>query len=60
MNPAALGSEGSASERILYMALELSNKTWQSVFGDGVKRRHGAGRLIPVEPRTSRLVGSGI
>jgi hypothetical protein len=40
MNPMAFDSEGSASEQMLYMALESSNKTLRSGFGDRVKRRH--------------------
>lgn len=39
MNPAALRSEDSASASVLYMALELSNKSWRLAFGDGTKRR---------------------
>jgi transposase len=39
MNSAALGNEDSASAPILYMALELSNKSWRLAFGDGTKRR---------------------
>jgi len=48
MNPAALGGGDGAQASVLYMALELSNKTWKVVFGDGTKRRHitvGAGDL---------------
>ena len=29
-----------ASAPVLYMALELSNKTWRLAFSDGAKRRH--------------------
>ncbi len=39
MNLATQGSEGSASAPVLYMALELSNKTWRLAFSDGAKRR---------------------
>ncbi len=39
MNPATHGMEGSASAPMLYMALELSNKTWRLAFSDGAKRR---------------------
>jgi len=39
MNPATHGSEGSISAPVLYMALELSNKTWRLALSDGVKRR---------------------
>jgi hypothetical protein len=37
MNPAIHGTEGSVSAPVLYMALELSNKTWQ----EGSPRRGG-------------------
>src|SRR3989338_9052205 len=39
MNPAALRNEDNASAPVLYMALELSNKSWRLAFGDGTKRR---------------------
>jgi len=39
MNPAALRNEDTASAPVLYMALELSNKSWRLAFGDGTKRR---------------------
>ncbi len=39
MNRAALKRNDSASERVLYMAMELSHKHWKLVFGDGMKRR---------------------
>src|SRR3989337_881001 len=42
MNPAALRNEDTASAPVLYMALELSNKSWRLVFGDGTKRRQGS------------------
>ncbi len=40
MNRAALKHDDNANERVLYIAMELSNKHWKLVFGDGVKRRH--------------------
>jgi len=39
MNPATHGAEVSASAPVLYMALELSNKTWRLALSDGAKRR---------------------
>ena len=39
MNPATHATEGSVSAPVLYMALELSNKTWRLAFSDGAKRR---------------------
>lgn len=39
MNPATHGTEGNASASVLYMALELSNKTWRLALSDGAKRR---------------------
>ncbi len=39
MNVAAHRVEGNAKVPVLYMALELSDKTWKVVFGDGVRRR---------------------
>jgi transposase len=39
MNLATHGTEVNASAPVLYMALELSNKTWRLAFSDGVKRR---------------------
>ena len=39
MNPAAHRNEDNASAPVLYMALELSNKSWRLTFGDGAKRR---------------------
>ena len=39
MNPATRGSETNASASVLYMALELSNKTWMLALSDGAKRR---------------------
>ncbi len=41
MNRVALQSEYNAVDRVLYMAMELSDKHWKLVFGDGgEKRRH--------------------
>ena len=37
MNPATHATEGSVSAPVLYMALELSNKTWRLAFSDGAK-----------------------
>ena len=42
MNPATHGAEVSASAPVLYMALELSNKTWRLALSDGAKRRQVA------------------
>jgi len=42
MNPTTHGTEGSASAPVLYMALELSNKTWRLALSDGAKRRQVA------------------
>jgi len=39
MNPATQGLEGNATAPVLYMALELSNKSWRLAFGDGAKCR---------------------
>ena len=39
MNLATHGTEGSPSAPVLYMALELSNKTWRLALSDGAKRR---------------------
>jgi len=39
MNPATHGREGSATAPVLYMALELSNKSWRLAFSDGAKHR---------------------
>jgi transposase len=39
MNPATQGMEGKVSAPVLYMALELSNKTWRLALSDGAKRR---------------------
>ena len=42
MNPAAHRNEDNASAPVLYMALELSNKSWRLAFGDGKKRRQAS------------------
>jgi hypothetical protein len=42
MNPATRGNEGNANAPVLYIALELSNKTWKLVLGDGDRRRQVA------------------
>lgn len=39
MNPTTHETEGSAAAPVLYMALELSNKSWRLAFGDGGKHR---------------------
>ena len=39
MNSAAHRNEDNASAPVLYMAVELSNKSRRLTFGDGVKRR---------------------
>ena len=39
MNPAALRNEDNASAPVLYMALELSNKSWRLALSDGARRR---------------------
>jgi len=39
MNHATHATEGSVSAPVLYMALELSNRTWRLAFSDGAKRR---------------------
>ena len=44
MNPVAHRNEDNARAPVLYMALELSNKSWRLAFGDGTKRRQ---RLVP-------------
>ena len=42
MNAATLQGQDNAIVPILYMAMELSNKQWRLVFGDGSKRRRVA------------------
>ncbi len=39
MNRVALQSEYNAVERVLYMAMELSDKHWKLVFSDGGEKR---------------------
>lgn len=39
MNPTTHATEGSAAAPVLYMALELSNRSWRLAFGDGAKQR---------------------
>jgi transposase len=39
MNLATHGTEVSASAPVLYMALELSDKSWRLALSDGTKRR---------------------
>lgn len=39
MNPAACKNEDSALAPVLYMALELSNKSWRLALSDGARRR---------------------
>jgi hypothetical protein len=38
MKPANYGMRGSASAPVLYLALELSDKTWRLGLSDGAKR----------------------
>lgn len=42
MNAATHGTEVNVSAPVLYMALELSNKTWRLALSDGAKRRQAA------------------
>ena len=42
MNAATHGTEVNVSAPVLYMALELSNKTWRLALSDGAKRRQVA------------------
>ena len=37
MNPATHETEGSATAPVLYMALELGNKSWRLALSDGAK-----------------------
>jgi transposase len=39
MNPTTHGSEGNAAVPVLYMALELSDRSWKLALSDGTKRR---------------------
>ena len=52
MNAAAHKVKDNAKAPVLYMALELSDKTWKVVFGDGVRRRQvavPAGELVKLQ-----------
>ena len=45
-------TQGTATQGVLYMALELSNNTWRIALSDGNKRRHisiDAGDLVAVQ-----------
>ena len=55
MNAATHGMEVDASAPVLYMALELSNKTWRLALSDGAKRRQV---VVPAAdlPRLSEAV----
>ena len=55
MNAATHGMEVNASAPVLYMALELSNKTWRLALSDGAKRRQV---VVPAAdlPRLSEAV----
>ena len=44
MNPATHGTEGSVLAPVLYMALELSNKSWKLAFGDVPQQIHAVAR----------------
>ena len=44
MNPATHGTQGSASVPVLYMALELSNKSWRLAFSDVSQQVHAVVR----------------
>ena len=39
MNPTIHATEVNVSAPVLYMALELSNRSWRLAFGDGNKHR---------------------
>ena len=56
--------QDTATQGTLYMALELSNKTWRIALSDGNKRRHisiDAGDLMQLSSRpTSVGVGAGV
>ena len=39
MNPTTHATEVYVSAPVLYMALELSNRSWRLAFGDGAQRR---------------------
>jgi hypothetical protein len=54
MNPATRKHEDNAVLPMLYMALELGNKTWKVTFADGAKRRQvsvAAGELPTLRER---------
>lgn len=55
MNPATPKQKDNAIEPVLYMALELSNKTWKVVFGDGVRRRR-----VSVEAGSLKQLQAGL
>ena len=44
MDLATHGTEGSAAAPVLYMALELSNKSWRLAFGDVPQQIHAVAR----------------
>ena len=44
MNPATHGTEGGAPALVLYMTLELSNKSWTLAFGDVPQQVHAVAR----------------
>jgi transposase len=67
MNLATHGTQGSVSTSVLYMALELSNKTWRLAFSDGAKRRQvsvpaadlaALGRAVAKAKERFRMPGS--
>lgn len=39
MKPTTHATEGSAAAPVLYMALEVRNRSWRLTFGEGAKRR---------------------
>ena len=57
MNPATHGVEGNASVPVLYMALELSNKSWRLAVGDGTKHRSIRPLTGLFFPRDTKLNG---
>mgnify|MGYP001558706565 FL=1 len=61
MNRATHETEGSASVPVLYMALELSNRSWRPAFSDGAKCCPAArSRVSPVEPGYRNLYHRGM
>jgi transposase len=67
MNLTTHGTQGSVSTSVLYMALELSNKTWRLAFSDGAKRRQvsvpaadlaALGRAVAKAKERFRMPGS--